>query len=119
VYFKILCLFAAYLLFIKNLMNIYIANLNYSVNSADLKELFQEYGEVSSANVITDRETGKSRGFGFVEMPNDAEGLKAIKELNDVEYEGKVIVVNAAKPKTDKRDFNNNRRGGGYNSRRY
>ena len=91
-------------------MNIYIANLSYSVNDADLKELFQEYGEVSSANVITDRLTGKSRGFGFVEMPNESEALKAIKELNEVEYEGKVIVVNVAKPKTEKRDFNNQRR---------
>jgi len=107
-------------------MNIYIANLSYGVNDADLKELFQEYGEISSAKVITDRETGRSRGFGFVEMPNDAEGEKAINELNGVEYDGKVIAVNVAKPKTEKRDFNNNRRGGGgggnrggYNSRRY
>jgi len=102
-------------------MNIYIANLSYGVNDADLKELFQEYGEISSANVITDRETGRSRGFGFVEMPNEAEAQKAINELNGVEYDGKVITVNVAKPKTDKRDFNNNRRGGGggYNSRRY
>jgi len=97
-------------------MNIYIANLNYSVNDAELKELFQEYGEVSSAKVITDRETGRSRGFGFVEMPNDAEALKAIKALNEAEYNGKVIAVNVAKPKTEKRDFNNNRRG---NSRRW
>ena len=100
-------------------MNIYIANLSYSVNDADLKELFQEFGEVSSANVITDRLTGKSRGFGFVEMPNEAEGLKAIKELNETEYDGKVLVVNVAKPKTEKRDYHNNRRDGGYNSRRY
>ena len=104
-------------------MNIYVANLSFGTNDADLKELFQEYGEVSSAKVITDRDTGKSRGFGFIEMPNDAEGLKAIKELNEVEYDGKVISVDVAKPKTAKRDFNNNnRRGGGsggYNSRRY
>jgi RNA recognition motif-containing protein len=105
-------------------MNIYIANLSYGTSDAGLKELFQEYGDVSSANVITDKLTGKSRGFGFVEMPNDADGLKAIKELNETEFEGKVIVVNVAKPK-EKRDFNNNRRGddrrggGGYNSRRY
>jgi len=102
-------------------MNIYIANLSYDVNDADLKELFQEYGEVTSANVITDKVTGKSRGFGFVEMPNEAEGLKAIRQLNEVEYDGKVIVVNVAKPKTERRDFKNQRRsgGGGYNSRRY
>jgi len=100
-------------------MNIYIANLSFGVSDADLNELFQEYGEVSSAKVITDRETGKSRGFGFVEMPNDADGLKAIKELNEAEYDGKVIVVNVAKPKTEKRDFNNNRRGGGGYNKRY
>ena len=102
-------------------MNIYIANLSYAVSDADLKELFQEYGEVYSAKIITDRETGKSRGFGFVEMPNEAEALKAIKELNEVEYDGKVIAVNVAKPKTEKKNFNNHRRGGGggYNSRRY
>ena len=102
-------------------MNIYIANLSYGVTDADLKELFQEYGEISSANVITDKLTGRSRGFGFVEMPNESEALKAIKELNEVEYDGKVIVVNAAKPKTERKSFNNNnnRRSGGYNSRRY
>jgi len=103
-------------------MNIYVSNLSYAVNDADLNELFQEYGEVSSSKVITDRMTGKSRGFGFVEMPNDTEALKAIKELNEVEYDGKIITVNTAKPKTERRDFNNNRRGGGgggYNSRRY
>jgi len=100
-------------------MNIYIANLNYSVTDAELKELFQEFGEVSSASVITDKLTGKSRGFGFVEMPNQSEGIKAIKELNEAEYNGKVITVNVAKPKTEKRDFNNNRRSGGYNSRKY
>jgi len=103
-------------------MNIYIANLNYSVNDAELNELFQAFGEVSSAKVITDRETGRSRGFGFVEMPNDEEAQKAINELNETEHEGKVIAVNVAKPKTEKRDFNNNRRGGdrgGYSPRRY
>jgi RNA recognition motif-containing protein len=100
-------------------MNIYIANLSYGVNSDDLKDLFQEHGEVSSANVITDRETGRSRGFGFVEMPNDAEALKAIKELNGVEFDGKVITVNTAKPKTEKKDFRGNQRSGGFKPRRY
>jgi RNA recognition motif-containing protein len=103
-------------------MNIYIANLSYGVNDADLKELFQEFGEVSSAKVITDRDSGRSRGFGFVEMPNEAEAQKAIEELNEVEYDGKVIMVNVAKPRTEKRDFGNDRRrggGGGFHSRRY
>jgi RNA recognition motif-containing protein len=103
-------------------MNIYITNLSYNVNGADLKELFQEYGEVSSANVITDKITGKSRGFGFVEMPNREEAQKAMTELNNAEYDGKVITVNEARPKTERTErsgFNNERRSGGYNSRRY
>ena len=59
-------------------MNIYISNLSYDVNDSDLRELFEEYGEVSSAKVIMDRETGRSRGFGFVEMSDDTQGQKAI-----------------------------------------
>ena len=100
-------------------MNIYIANLSAAVNDGDLKELFQEYGEVSSSKVITDRDSGASRGFGFVEMPNAVDALKAIKELNEVEYDGKVIIVNEAKPKIERKDFNRERQGGGYRSRRY
>ena len=63
-------------------MNIYISGLNFSTTDADLNDLFSEYGEVSSARIITDRETRRSRGFGFVEMPDDAAGQKAIDELN-------------------------------------
>ncbi|MEA5005070.1 hypothetical protein SDC9_181578 [bioreactor metagenome] len=92
-------------------MNIFISNLSYSVKDADLNQLFSEYGEISSAKVIMDRETGRSRGFGFVEMPDEAAGQKAINELNGCEYDGKVINVNVAKPK-ENRDGN---RGGGYN----
>ena len=84
-------------------MNIYISNLSYDVNDSDLRELFEEYGEVSSAKVIMDRETGRSRGFGFVEMSDDTQGQKAIDELNQAEYDGKVINVNVAKPRTDRR----------------
>lgn len=83
-------------------MNIYISNLSYAVNDGDLKELFSEYGEISSAKVITDRETGRSRGFGFVEMADDAQGQKAIDELNQAEYDGKVISVTVARPRTDR-----------------
>ena len=103
-------------------MNIYISNLSYSTDDAGLRDLFAEYGDISSAKVITDRETGRSRGFGFVEMPDDAQAQQAIDGLNEVEFDGKVINVTVAKPRTEKRDFNNNRRnsgGGGYNSRRY
>ncbi|MDR0836011.1 MAG: RNA-binding protein [Tannerella sp.] len=101
-------------------MNIYISGLSYGISDADLNELFAEFGEISSARVITDRETGKSRGFGFVEMPNDAEGQKAIDELNGVEYDGKVIAVSVAREKTERPSYggggnrnNNNRRNGG------
>lgn len=101
-------------------MNIYISNLSYGIGDADLRDLFIEYGEVSSAKVIMDRETGKSRGFGFVEMPNDAEAEKAIAELDQAEYDGKVIAVSVARPRAEKPSFNRNRGGGGgYNSRRY
>lgn len=91
-------------------MNIYVSNLNYSTKADSLEQLFAEYGEVSSANVITDRETGRSRGFAFVEMPNDEEGQKAIDGLNETEFEGKTLNVNVARPKTDRRSS-----GGGYN----
>ncbi|MDP4240980.1 MAG: RNA-binding protein [Bacteroidota bacterium] len=103
-------------------MNIYVSNLSYSTTNESLQELFAEYGEVSSANVITDRESGRSRGFGFVEMPNDAEGQKAINELNEAEFEGKTLNVNVARPREERSTGGYNRRGGnggGYNQRRY
>ncbi|NDV58325.1 RNA-binding protein [Bacteroides sp. 519] len=104
-------------------MNIYVAGLNFNIKDIDLEDLFKEYGEVSSAKVINDRETGRSRGFGFVEMPNDAEGEKAIEELNGVEYDGKVISVSIARPREERPSNNRgggNRGGGGFNRpRRY
>ncbi|WP_298613713.1 RNA-binding protein [uncultured Odoribacter sp.] len=99
-------------------MNIYISGLSYGTNDADLNELFTEFGEVSSAKVISDRETGRSRGFGFVEMNNDTEGQKAIDELNGVEYDKKVITVSIARPRTE-RPSNGGYRDRNYNSRRY
>ena len=95
-------------------MNIYVSHLNFATKDDSLLNLFAEYGEVSSASIIMDRETGRSRGFGFVEMPNDAEGRKAIEALNDTEFEGKVIGVNIARPKTERSNDGFNR-GGGYN----
>ena len=92
-------------------MNIYISGLSYNVNDNDLNELFKEYGEVSSARVITDRETGRSRGFGFVEMPNEEEGNKAIEELNGAEYDSKVIAVSVAREKTERSSFGGGGRG--------
>lgn len=104
-------------------MNIYVSNINFSSTSESLQELFAAYGEVTSANIINDRETGRSRGFGFVEMSNDAEGQKAIDELNGTEFEGKTINVSVARPKTEggSRGGYNNRggNGGGYNRNRY
>jgi len=82
-------------------MNIYVSHLSWGTKSDGLQNLFAQYGEVSSANVITDRETGRSRGFGFVEMPNDEEAQKAIDALNNTEFEGQTIGVNVARPKTE------------------
>ncbi|MDR0749724.1 MAG: RNA-binding protein [Tannerellaceae bacterium] len=101
-------------------MNIYVSNLNYRTESDRLQSLFAEYGEVSSAKIITDRETGRSRGFGFVEMTDDNAGQKAIDELNNTELDGKTITVNIARPKTEKSNGGYNRNsGGGYNKNRY
>ena len=77
-------------------MNIFIANLNYHVPSEKLQEIFEEYGEVSSAKIIFDRQTKRSKGFGFVEMPNDDHAKRAIEDLNGVEIEGRQIVVREA-----------------------
>jgi len=99
-------------------MNIYVSGLSYNTNSENLQDLFAEYGEVTSANVITDRETGRSRGFGFVEMSNDGEGQKAIDELNNANYDGKTIAVSIAREKREKSNDGYNR-GNGYNKRRY
>lgn len=87
-------------------MNIYISGLSSAVNDADLNELFAEYGEISSAKVIRDKETGGSRGFGFVEMPDDAGGQKAIDELNGAEYAGQAISVNIARERKERPSHN-------------
>ena len=95
-------------------MNIFVAGLSYQINEADLKELFEEYGEVSSAKIITDRDSHRSKGYGFVEMSNDEEGQHAIEELNDAEYDGRTLSVSVARPRTEgDRPRNNNRGGGG------
>ena len=99
-------------------MNIYVSNLNFSTTSESLQELFAAYGEVTSAKIITDRETGRSRGFGFVEMSDDTEGQNAISGLNGTDFEGKTINVNVARPKTEG-GYNNRGGNGGYNRNRY
>ncbi|MFH1159931.1 MAG: RNA-binding protein [bacterium] len=83
-------------------MNIYVGNLSYKVNEADLKQVFEEYGEVSSVKLISDKYTGQSKGFGFVVMDNKDEAGKAIKGLNDREIDNRQITVNEARPKPDK-----------------
>ena len=102
-------------------MSIYVGNLSYEVGQDDLKQAFSEYGSVKSVQLPTDRETGRLRGFGFVEMETDAEEAAAIEALDGAEWMGRNLKVNKAKPKTD-RDSSGGRSGGsnsgGY-SRRY
>ncbi len=78
-------------------MNIYVGNLDYKVSENELAELFEEYGNVSSSKIITDKLSGRSKGFGFVTMDNEDEGTKAIKELNGVSLKSREIVVNEAR----------------------
>ncbi|PLX23621.1 MAG: RNA-binding protein [Salinivirgaceae bacterium] len=86
-------------------MNIYVGNLNYRVNETDLKEVFEDYGTVVSAKIIMDKFSGKSKGFGFVEMDDNSAANKAIEELNGAIYEKREMVVNEARPK--KENYNN------------
>ena len=83
-------------------MNIYIGNLEYGVTEDQLRDAFAEFGEVSSSNIITDKFTGRSKGFGFVEMPNDEEANTAIDALNDTELSGRPIRVNQARPREER-----------------
>ena len=83
-------------------MNIYVGNLTYNVTDASLQALFEGFGTVSSARVITDKFSGNSKGFGFVEMANPAEAQKAIAELNGTQYEGRTLVVNEARAREER-----------------
>ena len=80
-------------------MNLYVGNLSYDMSEENLRSEFSEYGEVQSAKIITDKFTGRSRGFGFVEMNSDDEGKKAMEELNGKDIEGRELVVNEARPR--------------------
>ncbi len=82
-------------------MNIYVGNLSYKVKESELKQIFEEYGEVASAKIISDKYTGRSKGFGFVVMDNSDEAVNAIEKLNGIELDSREIVVNEAKPKND------------------
>jgi cold-inducible RNA-binding protein len=101
--------------FKESIMNIYAGNLSYEVTEDDLQTAFAAFGQVESVNVIKDRFSGESRGFGFVEMPSKDEAKAAIEGLNGKEIKGKSIMVNEARPKSNDRDRGGrgNRRGGG------
>ncbi|MES2430816.1 MAG: RNA-binding protein [Bacteroidota bacterium] len=97
-------------------MNIYVSNLSFNTADSELNDLFANFGEVTSAKVITDRETGRSRGFGFVEMPSTEEGNDAILGLNNKEVEGRAMSVSVAKEKERSSNgggYSNSRSGGG------
>ena len=85
-------------------MNMYVSNLSFHTAEDDLRQLFEKYGAVSSAKIITDRETGQSRGFGFVEMASDEQANKAMKELNNKEIEGRTLSVSLAREKAARSD---------------
>ena len=109
-------------------MNIYVSNLSFNVQDEDLREFFTPFGEVTSAKIINDRETGRSRGFGFVEMSDDQEARNAIDRLNGATLGNRTIVVNEARERREQGfggggSYNRDRRprngGGGYRDRRY
>ncbi len=95
-------------------MNIYVGNLAYSVTEDDLREAFASYGEISSCSLVTDKFSGQSKGFGFVEMPNNSEADSAIKGLNETSLKGRNMKVNQAKPRGERPA-----RGSGYGGRRF
>lgn len=80
-------------------MNMYVGNLSYNVKESDLRDVMEEFGTVDSVKLIVDRDTRRSKGFAFVEMPESSEAIKAINELNGAEYEGRAMVVKEALPK--------------------
>jgi cold-inducible RNA-binding protein len=98
---------------------LYVGNLSYDVSSSDLEQLFTEHGEVQSAEVISDRATGRSKGFGFVEMGSDSEAQAAIAAMNGKEHGGRALTVNEAKPRQPRSGGGGYGRGGGGGGRRY
>ncbi|MGD8698586.1 MAG: RNA-binding protein [Gemmatimonadales bacterium] len=94
-------------------MNIYVGNLSRDVTEAELREAFEAFGEVTSCNIITDKFSGESRGFGFVEMPTQAEAQAAMDDLNGKEMKGRELNVNEARPRTERRRGSGGGRGGG------
>jgi cold-inducible RNA-binding protein len=97
---------------------LYVGNLSFDVSSADLEEMFAPHGSVKSAQVITDRDSGRSKGFGFVEMGADSEAMAAISALNGYDFKGRALTVNEARPREDRGGSRTYGNGGG-SSRRY
>jgi cold-inducible RNA-binding protein len=93
--------------------NIYVGNLSFGATEESVRNLFEAHGAVGRVNIVTDRDTGQPRGFGFVEMSNDGEGEKAIAALNGMSFDGRALSVNEARPKTERSS------GGGFGRRRY
>ena len=98
-------------------MNMYVSNLSFHTTDEDLKALFSKFGEVTSAKVIMDRETNRSRGFGFVEMPSDDAAKEAMAGLNNKDIEGRALSVSTAREKSNNGSGRNSGGGGGYNKR--
>jgi RNA recognition motif-containing protein len=97
-------------------MNIFVGSLPYDLSEAELKDIFEKFGEVSSVKIITDKISGRSKGFGFIEMPEDESAKKAMEDLNGSEIHGRPIVVNKAEERKDSNrggNFRNDNRGGG------
>jgi RNA recognition motif-containing protein len=100
-----------------SMVNIYVGNLVWAYSNEDLKQLFSPYGTVSRAQIVMDRDTGRSRGFGFVEMANEAEAKAAIEALNGAEVNGRPLTVNEAKPREPRPAGNRGGGGGGFRDR--
>ena len=103
-------------------MNIYVGNLSPNVTEEELQQAFEPFGQVESVKIIKDRYSGESRGFGFVEMPNDQEAQSAIKDVNNTELKGRTLKVDEARPRSDSRGgrgrYDGGRRGGSQGGRR-
>jgi RNA recognition motif-containing protein len=100
-------------------MNIYVGNLSYETQEDELRDAFKNHGEVESVNIIKDRYSGESRGFGFVQMPNDDEAKTALAELNGTDLNGKTLTVNEARPRNDRSGGGRPRGGGGGRGRNW
>ena len=99
-------------------MKLYVGNLSFQTSSEDLQQLFAQAGTVESATVVEDRDTGRSRGFGFVEMASNEEGQKAIEQFNGTDFNGRNLTVNEARPREDRGNRGGGGRGGGYGGNR-